>query len=154
MTILFLLRCYPFHSHYSSFRGHFLDLLEDTSELTGEDVQISYSACGLFVDQPGLQPTITYQDSDQTLTFSGDQIRTQQSDMGPLVSVTLLPSVDAGATILTILLPTVHMGDMGQQPFETFAIVSKSFGMLPGVGASQVYNVMQLNGVGTFMPKL
>jgi hypothetical protein len=35
MTILFLLRCYPFHYHYSSFRGHFLDLLEDASELNG-----------------------------------------------------------------------------------------------------------------------
>lgn len=35
MTILFLLRCYPFYFHYSSFRGHFLDLLEDTSELNG-----------------------------------------------------------------------------------------------------------------------
>jgi hypothetical protein len=123
-------------------------------ELTGENVHISYSARGPIVDQPGLQPTITYQDSDQTLTFTEDQIRTQQSDMGPLVSVTLLPSIDAGATILTILLPIVHMGDMREQPFETFAIVSKSFGMLPRVGASQVYNVMQLNGVGTFAPIL
>jgi hypothetical protein len=123
-------------------------------EFTGEDVQISYSARGPFIDQPGLQPTITYQDSDKTLTFSGDQIRTQQSEMGSLVSVTLLPSVDAGATILTILLPSIHMGDMAEQPFETFAIVSKSFGMLPRVGASQVYNVMQLNGVGRFMPIL
>src|SRR6202790_2807894 len=65
-------------------------------ELTGENVQISYSARGPFPDQPGLQPTITYQDSDQTLTFSGDQIRTQQSEMWSLVSVTLLPSIDAG----------------------------------------------------------
>ncbi len=123
-------------------------------QFTGEDVQISYSARGPFVDQPGLQPTINYQDSEQTLTFTSDQIRTQQSEPGMLVSVTLKPSVDAGATILTILLPIVSMGDADEQPFETFAIVSESFGMLPHVGASQVYNVLQLDGVGKFLPIL
>lgn len=123
-------------------------------EFTGENVQISYSARGPFIDQPGLQPTITYQDSEQTLTFTSDQIRTQQSELGTLVSVTLKPSIDAGATILTILLPIIAMGDAGEQPFVTYAIVSQTFGMLPHVGASHVYNVLQLDGVGTFMPIL
>jgi len=80
-------------------------------EMTGDDVQISYSARGPFIDQPGLKPTLTYQDSDQNLTFSGDQIRTQQNEIGSLVSVSLKTSVDAGATILTLLVPSITVHD-------------------------------------------
>jgi hypothetical protein len=58
-------------------------------ELTGNSVQISYSTRGPFIDQPGLQPTLTYQDQEQNLTFSGEELRTQQSEIGVFVSVSL-----------------------------------------------------------------
>jgi len=123
-------------------------------ELTGNNLQISYSARGPFIDQPGLQPTFTYQDQEQNLAFSGEQLRTQQSEMGTLVSVSLKISIDAGATILTLLLPTITMGEMTAQPFETYAVVTQTFGILPRVGARQVYNVLQLNGTARFLPLL
>jgi hypothetical protein len=123
-------------------------------ELTGNNVQISYSARGPFIDQPGLQPTFTYQDQEQNLTFSGEQLRTQQSEMGTLVSVSLKISVDAGAPTLTLLLPAITMGEMTEQPFETFAVVTKTFGILPRGGARQVYDVLQLNGTARFIPIL
>jgi hypothetical protein len=123
-------------------------------ELTGNNVQISYSARGPFIDQPGLQPTFTYQDQEQNLTFSGEQLRIQQSEICTLVSVSLKISVDAGATILTLLLPTITMGEMAAQPFETYAIVTQTFGILLRVGARQVYNVLQLNGTARFLPIL
>jgi hypothetical protein len=124
-------------------------------EMTGDGVQISYSARGPFIDQPGLKPTLTYQDQDQNLTFSGDQLRAQQSEMGTLVSVTLKTSVDAGATILTLLVPTVIVEEvMADQPFETYAIVTQTFGILPGVGARQVYDVLELDGVARLIPLL
>lgn len=123
-------------------------------ELTGNNVQISYSARGPFIDQPGLQPTFTYQDQEQNLTFSGEQLRIQQSEIGTLVSVSLKISVDAGATILTLLLPTITMGEVAAQSFETYAVVTQTFGILPRVGARQVYNVLQLNGTARFLPIL
>jgi hypothetical protein len=126
-------------------------------ELAGNNVQISYSARGPFIDQPGLQPTFTYQDQEQNLTFSGEQLRIQQSEIGTLVSVSLKISVDAGATILTLLLPTITMGEAPAQPFETYAVVTHTFGNLPrvgAVGARQIYNVLQLNGAARFVPIL
>ncbi len=124
-------------------------------EMTGDDVQISYSARGPFIDQPGLKPTLTYQDSDQNLTFSGDQIRTQQNEIGSLVSVSLKTSVDAGATILTLLIPSITVEEiMVDQPFETFAIVTQTFGILPGVGAQQIYEVLELDGMARSIPLL
>jgi hypothetical protein len=123
-------------------------------ELTGNNVQIFYSARGPFIDQPGLQSTLTYQDREQNLTFSGEQLRTQQSETGTFVSVSLTISVDAGATILTLLLPAITMGEMAEQPFETFAIVTKTFGILPRVGAKQVYDVLKLHGAARFVPLL
>ena len=123
-------------------------------ELSGDNVQIYYSARGPFIDQPGLQPTFTYQDQELNLTFTGDQIRIQQSEIGTLVSVSLKRTVDAGATILTLLLPAFNLIDMQEQPFETFAIVTKTFGTLPRVGAEQVYHVKKLEGVARLIPLL
>lgn len=123
-------------------------------ELMGDDVQISYSARGPFIDQPGLKPTLTYQDQELNLTFTGEQLRTQQSELGTLVSVSLQSSIDAGGTILTLLLPTIEMGGMDEQPFETVAIITQTFGILPGAGARQTYDVLELEGVARFLPIL
>lgn len=123
-------------------------------ELAGDGVQIYYSARGPFIDQPGLEPTFTYQDQVLNLTFTGEEIRTQQSEMGTLVSVSLKITVDAGATTLTLLLPTVNLGDTAEQSFETFAIVTETFGILPRLGARQVYDTLDLSGVGRFIPLL
>ncbi|MDQ6644383.1 MAG: hypothetical protein M3Y76_08035 [Chloroflexota bacterium] len=73
---------------------------------------------------------------------------------GTLVSVSLKKSIDAGGTILTLLLPTIEMGDMAEQPFETVAIVTQTFGLLPGAGARQAYDVLELEGVARFLPIL
>jgi hypothetical protein len=123
-------------------------------ELRGDDVQISYSARGPFIDQPGLKPTLTYQDDELNLTFTGEQLRTQQSEMGTLVSVSLKISIDAGGTILTLLLPTIEMGGKAEQHFDTVAIVTQTFGILPGAGARQTYDVLELEGVARFLPIL
>jgi len=123
-------------------------------DLAGDTVQISYSALGPFIDQPGLQPTFAYQDQELNLTFTGDQIRTQQSEIGTLVSVSLKESIDAGATTLTLLLPAFNLADTAEQPFETLAIVTQTFGILPNVGAGQVYDVIELDGVARLLPIL
>ncbi len=46
---------------------------------TGDGAQISCSARGPFSDQPGLQPTFTYQDQELNLTFSAGQIRRKRT---------------------------------------------------------------------------
>ncbi len=123
-------------------------------ELTdGEDVQITYNATH-FIDQP-TRPQLTYQDAERNLTFNRDAIRTQQSELGTLVSVTLELTVDAGATVLTVLLPPINLAEAEDQPFETFGIVTRSYGMLPRMGARLTYeDVVELDGVARAMPIL
>lgn len=123
-------------------------------ELTGDGVHITYDARGPFIDQPGLKPTITYQDADRNLSFTGDEIRSQQSEIGTLVSVSLNMTVDAGATVLTVVLPSINLARATEQPFETLAIVTESFGILPREGARQIYDVLELDGVARFIPLL
>lgn len=52
-------------------------------------------------------PTLRYQDGTQTLTFSGNQITSQATAIGRLLTVTPVPSVDQGDTLFTLILPGV-----------------------------------------------
>jgi hypothetical protein len=113
-------------------------------ELSGDGVQIIYSTTGIDG-----QPHFSYQGSygsQESLTFTGTEIRTQQSELGTLVSVSLLRTIDAGATVLTLLLPYVKLTGQDAQSFETLAIITQTFGILPHQGAQPTYQVVTLSG--------
>lgn len=110
------------------------------------DAQISYATTSI-----NGQPHLTYQSSDSSLTFSGDDIRTQDSELGTLVSVSLLRTVDAGNTVLTLLLPGNVLQGSKAQTFDTLAIISKTSGILPHQGAERTYEVLNLNGTAAFV---
>ncbi len=113
--------------------------------LTGYGVQISYHA-GHFIDMPDL-PQFTYKDASSNLIFHKDEIRTEASELGTLVSVTLKMTIDAGATVLTLLLPSINLAGAMEQSFATVAIEAQSFGMLPRKGARLIYDkVLNLHG--------
>ncbi len=104
-------------------------------ELSGHGVQVTYSTTG-----------IDGHPHHENLAFSGSEIRTQQSELGTLVSVTLIRTVDAGNTVLTLLLPSIRLTGETAQPFETLAIITKTFGILPHEGAQPTYHAVKLSG--------
>ena len=55
------------------------------------------------------QPNLTYQDLQQTLQFSGSNIRQVDSDLGTLVGVTIAETTDAGSTTFSLLIPRVTL---------------------------------------------
>ncbi len=110
------------------------------------DAQISYSTTSI-----NGQPQLTYQSSDNSLTFSGGDIRTQDGELGTLVSVSLIRTVDAGDTVLTLLLPGNILLEDKAQTFKTLAIITKTFGILPHQGAERVYEVLNLQGTAAFV---
>src|SRR5258708_9248980 len=62
-------------------------------------------------DGVGGEPHFSYHDSHRTLEFAGNQIeRAEVPDLGTVVSVTLLRSVDSGWTSFSVLLPRVNLG--------------------------------------------
>jgi hypothetical protein len=118
-------------------------------ELTGDGIQITYQS-GHFVDRPNL-PQFIYQNAGNTRTFQKDEIRTQQSEPGTLVTVTLQTTIDTGHTILTLLLPSIHLAGATEPSFETVAIVTRIFGLVGMVG--QVYEaITTLQGTARFVP--
>ncbi len=122
-------------------------------DLTGYGVQISYRPIH-FIDEPGL-PQFIYKDASSDLIFHKDEIRTEPSELGTLVSVTLKRTIDAGATVLTLLLPSINLAGETEQSFATLAIEVESFGILPRKGARLVYSkVLNLHGTARFLPLL
>jgi len=113
-------------------------------ELSGHGVQITYSTTGIDG-----QPHFNYSGSyghHESIAFSGSEIRTQQSELGTLVSVTLIRTVNAGDTVLTLLLPSIRLTGETARPIETLAIISKTFGILPHEGAQPIYDAVKLSG--------
>jgi hypothetical protein len=113
-------------------------------ELSGHGVQITYSTSGID-GQPHFNYSGSYGPQD-SLAFSGPEIRTQQSELGTMVSVTLMRTVDAGNTVLTLLLPSIRLTGETAKPFETLAIISKTYGILPHEGAQPTYHAVKLSG--------
>jgi len=73
--------------------------------LTGHGpLQVVYASTGLAG-----QPQLTYQDPQLSLQFSGGDIRRVESDVGTLVSVTIIKTVDTGSTSFSVLIPRVTL---------------------------------------------
>ena len=111
-------------------------------KLTGDGVQITYSTSSF--EGP---PQFRYNER----TFTGEEIRTQASELGTEVSVTLqLRLAAVGGTVLTLLLPEVILGETAAQSFQTLAILANR----PEVvrpGAQLSYTVLTLQGTAWFV---
>jgi len=112
-------------------------------ELTGYDTQVTYSTTGITG-----QPQLSFKNKVFNKNFTGGEIRTEDSELGKLVSVTLKPSVDTGTTSMTLLVPSVALGNQTSQPLHTLCIISVHTGPIaPGhVGARRTYESVALNG--------
>jgi len=123
----------------------------NTFELNNENVRITYSSQG-----DAGQPTLSYEDlADPQLdkVFRRNDIRTVSTDIGQLVTVTLVKGIDQGTRMLTLLVPTVTVA----QAKTPVAIKTKAiFTTFPKVAGSNVpgpnetYRVESLRGTAQF----
>ena len=113
-------------------------------ELTGNGTHLTYSTSSI-----NGQPQLHYHDATYDTNFTGDQIRVVDSEIGQLVSVTLRPSVDAGGTVLTLLLPEITL-DGPTTTFQTHAIITTIHRLVvaPSLvkGPHQSYHFVALDG--------
>lgn len=111
---------------------------------TYKDVQISYSTSSITG-----QPLFNYIDSKGTHSFKGDDIRTQETEMGTMVTVTFESVPDLRVTTLTLLVPTINL-DGSAREFKTIAIRTTSKTTIGGPrfakGVLQFYEVIDLKG--------
>jgi hypothetical protein len=121
--------------------------------LSGDGILIRYS----------IEPIIfggthfSYQDGQQpTLTFGINDIRTVSvPDIGTLVSVSIIRTIDTGSTSFTVLLPRVNIvqqGPISSASVSTRGIRTAHAGpLLPpfGHGQQDFYTVIELTGTAS-----
>lgn len=116
-------------------------------QLKGEKIQINYQSTG-FVGAAQL----TYTDDQGSRTFSGDEVRSQESEIGLMVSVTLQLNPDSQIVILSLLVPSIKLGEQPAK-IKTLAIkTTKRSGFLAlQPGALQSYSTIPLEGTASLV---
>ena len=118
-------------------------------QLTGDGLQITYT--------PGNdngQPQLGYQGSHGNLTFTDNDIRSEETLPGTLITIFLVRTVDTGSVTLTLLLPGVNLAGTTEQPIQTIAIETQNlFSILDRNKArqTQTYQVYNLQGTARYI---
>jgi len=98
------------------------------------------------------RPIFNYKDSKGTYSFTGDKIRTQKTEMGTMVTVTLESVPDLRVTTLTLIVPAINL-DGSARDFKTIAIRTTSKTTIGGPrlvkGPIQSYKVIDLKGTAS-----
>jgi hypothetical protein len=120
-------------------------------QLAGEGLRVTYLTEG-GRGQP--QPTLRYRDGSRVLLFTGDEIRTEETELGRLVTVTIRLRVDVDSTTFTLVVPHVNLGPGNQAAFRTIGITTvhhQPFAPEPPVGPVEKYRVTRLRGTAEYV---
>ena len=119
----------------------------DLYQLTGSHIHITYTTSSITGT-----PTMTYQDPYQGMSFSDDEIRTVECDLGTVVSVTLRMTVDTGSTSLSVLIPRVRIAQGAIAAIHTECVTTMHrFSVVPNsMGQLDAYRVVPLHGTAQF----
>ena len=86
--------------------------------------------------------------------FVGSQIRSANTEIGTLVSVTTQVSIDAGSTSFSILIPAITLAALtSHQAFTTEAVVTHHTGPIsvPPSGVHETYQFIPMKGNASFL---
>ena len=122
-------------------------VLPNFYQVQGDGIFVSYSTTSLAG-----QPQFSYQDSQISKTFTGDEIRVVDTEIGKLVTVTTFLTIDAGSTSFTLVVPrvnltlfeTVEISTIGITTVHRFLIVG------PRHGQQDFYTSHPLTGTASF----
>lgn len=102
-------------------------------EVENYGVQITYSKSSFTGD-----PRFSYADKNRSLSFSGDDIRVEETEIGDLVTVTIEVVSDLRTVTVTLLVPGFNLPeDTKQSPFETEAVFTTHHTTIGGPGLVQ-----------------
>jgi hypothetical protein len=118
-------------------------------QFTSDGLQITYT--------PGNdngQPQLGYQGSHGNLTLTANDIRSEETVLGTLITIFLVRTVDTGSVTLTLLLPGINLAGTTEQPIQTIAIETQNlFSILDRNQArqTQIYQVYNLQGTARYI---
>jgi hypothetical protein len=113
----------------------------------GGGLHVSYSTSGIDG-----RPHVTYQDPMRSLSCTGDEIRRVECDLGAVVSVTIVRTVDSGSTSFSLLVPHVNVSPFGSVSFSTEGITTHhAFSIVPALNRGQrdFYHVIPMHGTAS-----
>lgn len=123
----------------------------------GGGISVSYYPDGFgppVLDRGSL--IFVYQDAHRSQSFFSDQVRTVKvDDLGMVVSVTLVESVDTGSTTFSLLVPDVQLPDQQTSVFirtKGITTVHRVFVALIGHPQAETYMVTALDGTAAVGP--
>jgi hypothetical protein len=108
-----------------------------------------------FIGQPTLN--LTQGPGGPIRHFSGSQIRTRNSEIGTLVTVTTQLTIDTGSTSFSVLIPAISLAASAEhKTLATEAIVTSHTGpdSVPSTGVHETYQFIPLKGEATFVLSL
>ena len=108
-----------------------------------------------FVGQPVLN--LTQPPGHPIRHFAGSQIRTLNTEIGTLVSVTTHLTIDTGSTSFSVLIPAISLAAISDhKEFTTEAIVTSHSGpnSVPLTGVHERYHFIPMKGQATFVLSL
>jgi len=116
-------------------------------ELHGGGIHVSYSTTSI-----GGQPLFTYHDALQLKNFSGDQIKSVQTEIGTLVTVVIHLTIDQGSTTFSLLVPNVILpaSNVANIAAEGITTLHK-FSIPPPVGQTEFYAARSMHGIARFV---
>jgi len=115
-------------------------------ELSGDGIQVTYSTSSIQG-----QPIFNYHDATHAKTFTGDQIKTEPSSIGTLVTVVINLTIDAGSTTFTLLIPQINLTPPSVANITTEGITTlhKLTIVGPSNGQSEFYTSHTLQGTAS-----
>ena len=123
------------------------DTVPNLYELEGCRIHIVYSTSGIDG-----KPHFSYRDGQKTLNFSGPEIRTADTEIGTLVTVTTVKTVDTGSTTFTLVVPRVNVGQYQKARIATQGIRTiHKFSVLHGMnrGQTEINSTATLTGTAS-----
>jgi hypothetical protein len=115
------------------------------------ETTVDYETWGIF-GQPTLN--LTQPPGHPIRHFAGSQIRTLNTEIGKLVTVTTQLTVDTGSTSFSVLIPAITLTSIGDhEKFATEAIVTSHTGpnSVPPTGVHEKYQFIAMSGEASFV---
>ena len=88
----------------------------------------------------------------RSLAFHGDEVRVVAvPDLGTVVNVTIIPSIDTGPTDFSLVVPEVVLALADSSvPIETFGVTTMHHVLFGAIGPQrETYTVMNLSGTAS-----
>jgi len=124
----------------------------NTFELSGKSIHVSYASTSFA----GV-PTFSYRDDRLSRSFSGEEIRVADTELGQLITVTLEANPDLKVVTFTLALPIVTVPQIGapisiKVPGVTVTNPTTIGGpKLLGPGPQKLYSIVNMKGTAQFL---